>query len=68
MDPNETLSALLAKASELRGILDRPGAIGEELVDEGALELSGQVAELLQALDGWIVMGGHLPDRWEQNR
>ena len=58
MDPNANLE-------EQRSIIDRMLDEHSEYIDTGdALRL----AELVQALDAWIVSGGFLPRSWGDSR
>lgn len=56
MDPHVVLAAQLRLAAR---ILERADA--GEPVDPNDAE---RLAELVQALDGWLVKGGFLPPRW----
>ena len=60
MDPNEALRRLLDLAESTQR--DAVGGF-----DYG-INLTGRaidMAELVEALDSWIVAGGFLPERWE---
>lgn len=61
MDPNATLDELLALT---RSLLNTPDADG---VAESRLDPADAIraAELVEALDGWLMMGGYLPRRWQ---
>lgn len=52
MDPNANLEEMLRLA---RSILD---------TDDDCDERATRLAELVEALDGWLRAGGFLPDRW----
>lgn len=62
MDPNKTLANMLSIASDFIEAVDRDGAETVDAAD--ACEL----AELVQALDGWMRKGGFLPDAWAKGR
>lgn len=56
MDPNACLN-------EIRYLIDKMLNEKDDEIDSGdAVEL----AERVEALDGWIANGGFLPDRWER--
>lgn len=52
MDPEETLRRLRVLAEN---------AINDAVADEDAVEM----AELFQAMDGWLSKGGFLPAAWK---
>jgi hypothetical protein len=55
MDPNENLKQQLAIARAI-------------LADKSDHSFGAvQLAELVEALDGWITKGGFLPDRWRKD-
>ena len=58
MDPNVTLRRLRADCSTIAN-LDEVGDDDKELS-----KLAVDVAELFEALDGWITKGGFLPAAW----
>jgi hypothetical protein len=55
MDPNQALADILA---QLRTMQYTDG----DTWDDSARQL----AESVEALDGWLTMGGFLPDRWKE--
>ncbi len=55
MDPNATLMELLKLAEEIQA----------DDADETNIDML-RVAELVDALDGWMSTGGFLPDRWKR--
>lgn len=57
MDPNETLHEIREKVAEA---LAESGNKRADLVDE--------LAELVDALDGWLTKGGFLPHAWTEGR
>jgi hypothetical protein len=57
MDPDAALNEL----RELAGRLRDPGP--EQVLDD--LEDVGRMAELVEALDGWLSRGGFLPAAWQ---
>jgi len=57
LDPNATLT-------EIRALLAN-GEIGNRYAEESC-EQSGRLAELIEALDLWIMKGGCLPKEWAQ--
>lgn len=59
MDPNENLNQQRRIIAQL---LDAQPDIPE------AARLALQLARLVEALDGWLAMGGALPARWRQDR
>jgi hypothetical protein len=58
MDPNATLEELLA-------LVEQHFETDGEPLDEHDV---ARMAELVSALDGWIVNGGFLPQRWSVTR
>lgn len=54
MDPDSTLDELL----DLTGPLLDPGDADPEPAT------ASRIAELVDALDGWLLTGGYLPRRW----
>ena len=55
MDPNANLEEQLRIAARI--------ANGEELSTDAE-----RLADLVEALDGWLKGGGFLPQRWERKR
>ncbi len=64
MDPNANLREQLRIAARIR--------VAQEAEEEGGIsnvdELASRLAELVEALNAWIVGGGFLPDAWQVNR
>lgn len=72
MDPNANMAEQRSLAAEITQKID-------ELEDEHAFEQlsaqerydflcdAGRLAELVQALDGWITSGGFLPRGWRRD-
>jgi len=58
MDPNANLKELLELAQEIREAYD-----ADETISEAD---SARLAELVEALDGWLSKGGFLPGKWER--
>jgi hypothetical protein len=57
VDPDTALDELLALAARLDATEDITCAT----IDPAGV---ARLAELVQALDGWIMAGGYLPSRW----
>lgn len=55
MDPNETLRLIRATIAEMRD---------GELPSMHAADV---LAELFEALDGWLIKGGFLPREWQHD-
>lgn len=72
MDPNATLRNLLKNVKEARGML----AELRQLEEQGAgytdnqlfalEDLAEEMADRVEALDGWLRKGGFLPKRWRK--
>lgn len=60
MDPNETLTKILACVAQMRS-LQGEGPRAADAYEEEASEL----ADLVEALDTWLTTKGFLPKRWE---
>jgi hypothetical protein len=58
MDPNANLKEMLELAQEIREAYDADETISE--TD------SARLAELVEALDGWLSNKGFLPGRWSR--
>jgi hypothetical protein len=56
MDPDAALDELLDLTEPLLDI-NHPGSVPEPAT-------LSRIAELVDALDGWLLLGGHLPRRW----
>lgn len=70
MDPKANLSEQLALAAEIIEIIygrSSYGVLSDEDRDE-VVENAARLAELVQALDGWLRRGGFLPKRWAADR
>lgn len=61
MDPNANLFEQRRIIARIR----QHEAAGGSVADLDALDLLSRLAELSEALDGWIRGGGFLPDSWE---
>jgi hypothetical protein len=67
MDPDVPLRELMAFVEKVRTWQDDEGADGGN--DESLEELFTDVIDLadhIEALDGWMRSGGALPTRWQQ--
>jgi hypothetical protein len=60
MDPTANLKEQRELAARILEIWDRGDHIDE--VD------ASRLCELVEALDSWLMKGGHLPEDWERNR
>jgi hypothetical protein len=62
MDPNATLKSIMYKVERVHRWLKKDGTIGmdQEMTDV----FVGELADQIEALDGWITSGGFLPERW----
>jgi hypothetical protein len=58
MDPNANLKEQLEQVQLL--------LYGEPLSADDLVEVAGRLAELVEALDGWLSKGGFLPGKWER--
>jgi len=56
MDPNETLRRM----QEMAERVVRAADVGSDVDEDDACDL----ADAVQALDGWLSKGGFLPDAW----
>lgn len=63
MDPNETLS-ILREAVERYERLRESGA-RDAVTVATLVHLADTIAEMFDALDGWITNGGFLPNSWQ---
>ena len=68
MDPNATLQRLRELCSEAIDLTDvDPDELEHSPDRDEALEcLAGEIAELFQALDGWLSNGGFKPSAWQR--
>ncbi len=69
MDPEANLAEQLSLAAEIIEIIDERGDEDGNLCDEDKDEVvdnANRLAELVQALDGWIRSGGFIPPAWER--
>ena len=70
MDPNANLKEQLALAQEILDIWDRWDddnlrfGVGRPLL---VSDKASRLAELVQALDGWLSNGGSPPSRWDSH-
>jgi len=71
MDPEANLAEQLSLAAEIIEIIDERsddnGVLSDEDKDE-VVDNAERLAELVQALDGWLLRGGFLPKRWAGTR
>lgn len=58
MDPNATLAEIRKRLTVLDGCMRK----GERSM------LAGELAELVEALDGWLSRGGFLPTAWKLDK
>jgi hypothetical protein len=58
MDPNANLKEQLEQVQLL--------LYGKPLLQDDYVEVAGRLAELVEALDGWLSKGGFLPGKWER--
>ena len=77
MDPDATRTELRELADTVLGLLDAtdrdpaPGSTGHADLSQEFTNLlidASRLAELAQALDGWISGGGYLPSAWAASR
>jgi len=69
MDPNANLKEQLDLVRAINQIRDNCGADGS-YTDAQLTALAGyaeRLAELVEAMDGWIRKGGFLPKEWTRN-
>lgn len=69
MDPEANLAEQLSLAAEIIEIIDERGDEDGNLCEEDKDEVvdnANRLAELVQALDGWIRSSGFLPAAWER--
>ena len=73
MDPEANLAEQLSLAAEIIEIIDggvdEGGnlSLSEDEMDE-VVDNANRLAELVQALDGWLRSSGFLPSSWERGR
>jgi hypothetical protein len=60
MDPNAALDTIREAATNLRAQLDSDDPSSSAIEQE-----AGWLAEHFEALDGWLLKGGFLPDEWK---
>jgi len=58
MDPNANIKELLSLAASIRKDYEDEDGNGVDQDD------ANRLAELIEALDGWLSKGGFLPGRW----
>lgn len=63
MDPDACLEEMLKLAKSLQDMDPDPDSISSM---RSGLEGASRLAELVQALDGWLSKGGFLPKKWER--
>jgi hypothetical protein len=70
VDPNANLIEQRAIVANVHAIVDACPLSGEYTREqlEALAEYAARLAELAEALDGWIKAGGFLPDSWELAR
>lgn len=69
MDPNETLRQLRRRVQAVQKIEKEATEVGDLPEHrEKLLEIAQEMSELFDALDGWCVHGGFLPDAWQAGR
>jgi hypothetical protein len=61
MDPNENMKEQLELAKRL--LADPP----DHIYDPETIADIHRLAELVEALDAWLLIGGFLPARWTRN-
>jgi len=71
MDPNANLArqrTILAELRDMDARIERAEARGEgtDMLEEEQLSLLSELADLAEALDGWLSKGGFLPAAWER--
>ena len=68
MDPDANLKEQLEIVRDIQKVYDDCNADGTFTEDQEVHlgEQAGRLAELVEALDGWIVKGGFLPKRWRR--
>lgn len=64
MDPDANLEALLERARTIIQTID--AGSGEGIDRDVVVDLAGEVAELVVALDEWLRKGGALPNEWSK--
>ena len=57
MDPNACIGEILKLKYKIL-------LAGDDLSSEHMADLAVELAELVEALDGWLCKGGFMPDRW----
>lgn len=71
MDPEANLAEQISLAEQIIEIIDERGDEDGNLCDDDKDEVvdnANRLAELVQALDGWIRSGGFLPASWARGR
>lgn len=64
MDPNTALANMRAAIAEYRRIADAgPSGLGQTIA---LAQISTEIAESADALDGWVSRGGFLPSAWQR--
>lgn len=66
MDPDANLEAALERAREIIAKIDGDDGTPDPVARERDLNLAGELAELVIALDEWLGKGGHLPAAWSK--
>lgn len=70
MDPNANLASQRSTVSQILTLWDHCNDNGT-LTEESEIQLAHlahRLAELVEALDGWITKGGALPAKWQATR
>jgi len=65
MDPNANLGELLRLVESFNEDRDDPTPLDDTLLDDFRAD-AWRMAELVEALDGWIRGGGFLPSAWKK--
>lgn len=69
MDPNANIDEQLDLMKRIQAIADATRADGFFTDDQRAnlISMGLRLAELVEALDGWLNGGGFLPERWHDS-
>lgn len=66
MDPDSNLKEQLELSKDIIALVEDQGVLSEEDVSD-LEEKATRLAELVEALDGWINSRGFLPKRWRMD-